>query len=135
MVYEWPGAKHSATAITEGDIYTMRLIKYVLVAALSAAPAITFAQTTATDQQKSPIVKREFNQQRRIDNGFRNGRLSARQGARLERQQMRIDRQFRAMRARHYGRLTMRERRMIHRRQFVASRRIYRANHMHRYNW
>ena len=49
----------------------MRLIKLVLVAALTAAPAMTFAQTTAQDQPKNPIVKREFNQQqRRIGNGI-----------------------------------------------------------------
>jgi Spy/CpxP family protein refolding chaperone len=115
----------------------MRLIKLVLVAALSAAPAISFAQTTASEQPKNPLMKhefkREFNQQqRRIGNGIRNDSLTPRQGARLERQQMRMHRQFRSMRARHNGRLTMRERRMIHRRQFVASRRIYRAKHPNR---
>ena len=113
----------------------MRLLKYVLVAALTAAPALTFAQATTQEQAKDPIVKREFNQQRRIGYGIENGRLTPRQGARFERQQMRIHRQFRAMRARQNGRLTMRERRMIHRRQYIASRRIYRAKHMRRYNW
>jgi hypothetical protein len=112
----------------------MRLLKYVLVAALTAAPAITFAQTTTPAQTTNPIVKREFNQQRRIGQGIQNGRLAPRQGARLERQQMRIHRQVRSMRAHHNGRLTMRERRMIHRRQNLASRRIYRAKHMHRRN-
>jgi hypothetical protein len=110
----------------------MRLIKLVLVAALTAAPALTFAQTTAPEQPKNPIVKREFNQQRRIGNGMRSGRLTPRQGVRLERQQRNIHRQFRAMRARHNGRLTMRERRAIYHRQNVASRRIFRAKHMHR---
>ena len=79
----------------------MRLIKLVLVAALAVAPAMTFAQTTATEQSKNPIVKhefkREFNQQqRRIGNGIKNDRLTPRQGARLERQQMRVHRQFRS---------------------------------------
>jgi hypothetical protein len=107
----------------------MRLIKYVLVAALTAAPAITIAQTPALAQPQNPIVKREFNQQRRIGNGLSSGRISPRQGARLERQQMRIHRQVRAMRARHDGRLTMRDRRVIQHRQNVASREIYRAKH------
>jgi hypothetical protein len=111
----------------------MRLLKYVLVAALAAAPAITFAQTTALAQSKNPVAKREFNQQRRIGNGINSGALAPRQGARLERQQMRIHRQARTMRTRHNGRLTMRNRRMIHRRQNVASRRIFRAKHMHRH--
>jgi hypothetical protein len=106
----------------------VRLLKYVLVAALAAAPALTFAQT-APAQTKNPIVKREFNQQRRIGNGIRNGRLTSRQGARLERQQARIHHQIRGMRARNNGRLTMRDRRIIHRRQNIASRRIYRAKH------
>ena len=107
----------------------MRFMKLVLVAALTAAPAMTFAQTTAPEQPRNPIVKREFNQQRRIGNGMRSGRLTARQDVRLERQQRSIHRQFRAMRARHNGRLTMRERRMIYHRQNIASRRIFRAKH------
>jgi len=55
----------------------MRLVKLVLVAVLFAAPAITFAQTTAREQPKNPIVKREFNQQRRIGNGIQNEGLAA----------------------------------------------------------
>ena len=107
----------------------MRLIKLVLVSALTAAPAMTFAQTIAPEQPKNPIAKREFNQQRRIGNGIRNGRLTPGQGVRLEGQQRNIHRQVRAMRARHNGRLTMKDRRMIQHRQNVASRRIYRAKH------
>jgi hypothetical protein len=110
----------------------MKLFKFVLVAALTAAPALTFAQTNAQEQPKNPIVKREFSQQRRIGNGIRNDRFTPRRGARLERQQMRIQRQVRAMRARHNGYLTMKDRRMIHRRQNAASRRIFRAKHRDR---
>lgn len=112
----------------------MRIAKLVLVAAMIAAPAIMFAQTTAPEQAKNPIVKRAFNQQRRIRNGIEHGRLAPRQGARLERQQMRIHRHVRTMRARHNGRLSMQQRRTIHRRQNLASRRIYRAKHMYRRN-
>ncbi|MGC2614090.1 MAG: hypothetical protein WA354_08685 [Terracidiphilus sp.] len=112
----------------------MRIIKLALVAALAAAPALTFAQTTAQEQQKNSIVKpefkREFNQQqRRIGNGISNDRITPRQGARFERQQMRIHRQFRTIRARYNGRLTMKDRRMIHHRQNAASRRVFRAKH------
>jgi hypothetical protein len=110
----------------------MNLIKLVLVAALTAAPAMTFAQTSAPEQPKNPIVKREFNQQRRIGNGMRSGRLTPDEGVRLERQQRSIHRQFRTMHARHNGRLTMRERRMIYRRQIVASRRIFRVKRHYR---
>ena len=107
----------------------MKFFRLALVAALTAAPALTFAQLPAQQQSKNPIVKREFNQQRRIGNGIENGRLTPRQGARLERQQVRIHRQMRAMRARNNGRLTMKDRRALRRRQNAASRRIFRAKH------
>ena len=107
----------------------MRFIKYILVAALTAAPAMTIAQAPAFAQPKNPVVKREFNQQRRIGNGVKNGQLTPRQGARLERQQTRIHRQVRAMRARNNGHLTMKDRRIIQHRQKIASRKIYRAKH------
>ncbi len=106
----------------------MKLFKYALVAALAAAPALPFAQS-APAEAKNPIVKREFNQQRRIGNGIRKGFVTPRRGARLDRQQVRIHRQVRTMRARHNGRLTARDRRIIRHRQNIASRRIYRAKH------
>lgn len=107
----------------------MRLAKFMLVAALVAAPAITFAQTQAPAAQKQTIRQREFNQQRRIGNGIRNGQLKPRQAVRLERQQRNIHRQMHAMRVRHNGRLTMKNRRVIAHRQNVASRKIFRAKH------
>ena len=110
----------------------MRLFKLVLVAALTAMPALTFAQTPAPAAQKNAFARRDFNQHRRIANGVRNGRINSRKAARFERQQKSIHRHVRSARARHNGRLTMKDRRRIHRRQNVASRRIFRARHNHR---
>jgi hypothetical protein len=107
----------------------MRLFKYVLVAALAAAPAITFAQTPAPASQHQTIRQREFNQQRRIAHAMRTGQLRPRQVSRLERQQRSIRHEARMMRIRHNGRLTMRDRRILAHRQNVASRRIYRTRH------
>jgi hypothetical protein len=110
----------------------MRLAKFALVAALFAAPSITLAQTQAPAALKPSIAQRQFNQQRRIGNGFRNDCLNARQTARLERQHRSILRQMHMMRARHNGRLTPRDRRILTHRQNVASRRIFRAKHNRR---
>ena len=107
----------------------MKLMKYVLATALAAAPAITIAQMPAPAAQKQTIRQREFNQQQRIGNGVRSGRFNAHQTMRLERQQRSIHRNARFMRARHNGRLTMRDRRFLNHRQNVASRRIFRARH------
>ena len=110
----------------------MRIVKSILVAALIAAPAMMIAQTPAQAAPKASIHQRQFNQQRRIANGVRSGRLNPRQTVRLERQHKNIHRAVRTMRARHNGRLTMRNRRVINHRQNVASRRIFRAKHFHR---
>ena len=110
----------------------MRLFKFVLAAALVAAPAITIAQTPAPAAHNQTIGQRNFNQQRRIANGARSGQLNPRQTARLERQHRSINRQMRAMRVSHNGRLTPMDRRIIRHRQNVASRRIFRARHNRR---
>ncbi len=110
----------------------MRLFKFVLAAALVAAPAITIAQPPVPAVHNQTIGQRKFNQQRRIANGIQTGRLNARQTVRLERQQKSINHQTRAMRVRHNGRLTPMDRRIIRHRQDVASRRIFRARHNRR---
>jgi hypothetical protein len=107
----------------------MKLVKYILVVALAAAPAMTIAQTPAPAAQRQTIRQREFNQQRRIAGGVRTGRLNPHQAARLWRQQRSIHREMRMMRARHDGHLTLRDRRILTHRQNVASRRIFRAKH------
>jgi hypothetical protein len=107
-------------------------MKFVLMAAIVAAPAITFAQAPAPAAQNHTIRQREFNQQRRIDSGFRTDQLNRRQTARLERQQRGIRHEVRSMRARDNGRLTMHDRQMISHRQNMASRRIFRAEHNRR---
>ncbi len=110
----------------------MRLMKFVLMAAIVSAPAITFAEAPAPAAQNHSIRQRQFNQQRRIRSGFRRGQLNRRQTARLERQQRSIRHEVRSLRARHDGRLTRRDRGMITHRQNIASRRIYRAKHNRR---
>jgi hypothetical protein len=107
----------------------MRLAKFALMAALIAAPAITIAQTPAQAAQRGAIAQRQFNQQRRIARGFRSGELNGRQTMRLERQHRSIHREMRVMRARHNGRLTPRDRRILTHRQNIESRRIFRAKH------
>ena len=107
----------------------MRIAKFALVAALIAAPALTIAQTPAQATQKPVLAQRQFNQQRRIANGFRKGQLNFHQRARLERQQRSIHRQMCVMRIRHDGRLTPRDRHVLNHRMNLASRHIYRAKH------
>lgn len=96
-----------------------RLLFFTLPA-IAAMPI--FAQTATPG-----IDQRQMNQERRIDQGIASGQLTAREAARLERGQERID----AMenRAKADGVVTARERARIHHAQNVESRRIYRQKH------
>jgi hypothetical protein len=59
----------------------------LLVTALSMACAGAFAQTTAVS-----TTQRDVNQQTRIENGLKNGSLSTREAAQLEKEEAGIDR-------------------------------------------
>jgi hypothetical protein len=84
-----------------------------------ALAATSFAQVNA----------RRENQQDRIAQGIRSGRLNAGETARLERQEARIDREVRSDRAANGGRLTPAERRKVNRQLNRESERIYRLKH------
>ncbi|MFN3884323.1 MAG: hypothetical protein ACK4Q4_06140 [Rhodocyclaceae bacterium] len=92
----------------------------VTLTAITAMPALAQTATPGIDQ-------RQMKQERRIDQGIASGQLTAREAARLERGQERID----AMenRAKADGVVTARERARIQHAQNVESRHIYRQKH------
>lgn len=59
----------------------------LIAAALSLACAGAFAQTTAAS-----TIQRDVNQQTRIENGLKDGSLSTREAAKLEKEESRVDR-------------------------------------------
>lgn len=75
------------------------------------------------------VGQRRENQQDRIANGLRNGKMNAGQAARDENREQGINRQVRADRAGNGGKLTNQERAHVNRRQNRMSRRIYRQKH------
>jgi hypothetical protein len=92
---------------------------------LGAAALSILALATASE---AGVDARERRQQQRIFQGARSGALTAREFARLERQQVRIHRE--EFRYRHNdGRLGPCERRDLRRDQNRASRNIYRQKH------
>lgn len=67
---------------------------------------------------------RQLNQDRRIDAGVRSGKLSAHEAAHLRSEQRLIERQKAAMKARHGGKLTAHDKRVVKERQDAANRHI-----------
>jgi hypothetical protein len=108
----------------------MKFVTAVLASTLVIAPAAMIAQTTPTPGAHDyNIHQRKVDQQDRIANGVKNGKLTPRQTAHLEHQEAGINREERGMRAQDNGHLTKADRRVIHAQQNQESRRIYRDKH------
>ncbi|HKV24699.1 MAG TPA: hypothetical protein VJN93_08925 [Candidatus Acidoferrum sp.] len=75
------------------------------------------------------VGQRRENQQDRIANGVKSGKLTAGETSKLENQQRGINQQVRADRAANGGKLTNGERKQVNREQNHASRNIYRKKH------
>ncbi len=75
------------------------------------------------------IKRRAENQQGRIAQGLASGQLTAREAARLERQEARLNAEVRRMREDNGGTLTREDRASVNHQQNVLSRRIYRQKH------
>lgn len=84
---------------------------------------------TAAGMNAQTINQRRENQQDRIAQGINSGSLTAREAARLETKEARLNREIRDDREDHNGHLTKAERSQINRQQNKLSRQIYRAKH------
>lgn len=92
--------------------------------AIAVAAVILAGSTTGF---AAGIEQRQWNQQRRIHQGVRCGSLTAGEAARLEREQFRIERMERRLRA--DGDFDCRDRARIRHRLNRSSRHIHRAKH------
>lgn len=96
--------------------------------ALTTIAAIALFGITSLPLAEAGVIKeREERQQKRIQQGVTSGELTAKETARLEREQAKIeaDRQ----KALSDGKMTKREKAKLTREQNRASRRIYRQKH------
>jgi hypothetical protein len=75
------------------------------------------------------VNRREGRQQRRIANGVKNGSLSPKETANLERREAGVQRQEQRDMDKHNGHLTKAEQRQLNRRENRISRSIYRDKH------
>lgn len=94
---------------------------------LVAAAIALFGITSLPLAEAGPIAKREVRQQKRIEQGVKSGELTAKETAKLEREQAKIE----ADREKAWadGTLTKKEKARLTREQNRASRHIYRQKH------
>jgi hypothetical protein len=100
---------------------TMKRTLVTLTAAVLMTTGLAFAQDRVNDRRE--------NQQDRIAQGVRSGRLNAGETARLESREARVNHEIRNDRRAHDGHLTAPERRQINHQQNRMSRSIYRDKH------
>ena len=98
----------------------MKLIAAAVIAAF-ALPAL--AQTTSTPR----IDQRQFNQEKRIDQGEKSGQLTKKEAAKLEKGQAHVQKM--EDKAVSDGKVTAKERHKIEHAQDKQSQRIYRQKH------
>jgi hypothetical protein len=75
------------------------------------------------------VNRREARQQKRIAQGVKNGSLSPKETAHLEKREASVERQEQRDMAKHNGHLTKAEQRQLNRRENRISRSIYRDKH------
>jgi hypothetical protein len=89
----------------------------------------TIVMTIAGSAFAGRIGYRERNQQKRIAEGIESGQLNAREVAKLEKQEARLNYEVRDFREDNGGKLTAREKAKVNRQQNQLSREIYRYKH------
>jgi hypothetical protein len=99
-------------------------MKNILVTALTASLLAVGAFA-----QKSEVGRRAENQQDRIGQGVKSGKLTAGQTARLENKEAGVNHEIRSDRATNGGKLSPAEKRAVNRQQNHLSRQIYRDKH------
>ena len=94
-----------------------------------AALAVLVALLAGSTAQAGVIATRKARQQQRIAQGVASGQLTARETARLESHEARLNGEIRAIRGANGGGLTAGERTLVNRQQNRLSRHIYREKH------
>ena len=90
---------------------------------------LALGMATVAFAQKSEVGKRAENQQDRIAQGVKSGRLTPGETAHLEHQEAGINKEERGMRAQDNGHLTAQDRSTLNKQQNVESKRIYKDKH------
>ena len=105
--------------------------KMLIAVSLLALPAIASANErwNAEHPRRAEVSQRLENQNARIHEGVRDGKLTHREARRLHSEDHLIRHEARAMAAANGGHLTRHEQRVLNRQENRASRRIYRQKH------
>ena len=106
-----------------------KLLSSVLALSFLATPALADGRWAANHQRRDHVNDRLANQNLRIDNVVRSGKLSPQQAHQLHREDHAIRAEERADAAANGGHITKGEQRQINRQENQVSRQIYAEKH------
>jgi hypothetical protein len=101
----------------------------MFVGSASAQPQAGPGQVDQGHPRVNEVNRRETNQQKRIGNGVKNGKLTPKQTAHLEKREQSIQHQEKKDMAAHNGHLTKAEQKHLNQRQNNVSKSIYKDKH------
>jgi hypothetical protein len=101
----------------------------MFVGAAAAQPQAGPGQVDPGHPRVNQVNKRETNQQKRIANGVKNGKLTPKQTAHLEKREQKIENTQKKDMAAHNGHLTKAEQKNLNKRQNNVSKTIYKDKH------
>ena len=103
-----------------------RVIISILAGALLAGTA---TMSFAADEKEGRIKQRKEKQQKRIANGVKSGELNAKETARIEHNEAKLNKEIRTERKENGGTLTNKEKAQVNRQQNKISKEIYKEKH------
>jgi hypothetical protein len=103
-------------------------MKRVMVSILASALLLSTA-SFAADEKEGKIQQRKENQQKRIAQGVNNGSLTPRETARIEKKEVKLNKEVRRDRKANDGKLTPQEKAQVNRQQNRLSKQIYKQKH------
>src|ERR1700675_3120241 len=115
--------------ITKKSLLVLAAGGLMFVGAAAAQPQAGPGQVDPGHPRVNEVNKRETNQQKRIANGVKNGKLTAGQTAHLEKREQHIRNQQKRDLAAHNGHLTKAEQVRLNKEQNHVSKSIYKDKH------
>lgn len=104
-------------------------VAFAMMFSVEATPAHAFKPMVKNHPRVNEVNRRENRQQRRIANGIKGDKLTAKETAQIEHREARINRTIRRDRAADGGHLTRQDQRQINRMENRESRQIYNDKH------
>ena len=104
-------------------------MKRMILSLLMAALAVGTVMAEDAPPPKGTVGKRQANQQKRIAKGVENGSLTAKETAKVENKEAKINKEVRTERKANGGSLTPEEREKVNKQQNKVSKDIYKQKH------